>query len=258
VASAGPYANGLQACSRQITTPAPHHSIFLQAVCSSWCPVNSVKADIIILHISLSYVNNADIIVVSVTVRDDNKADIVVVRWYSSAHSCTLRSRWCYSYPYWSTLQCQWNQQGYCLLRLLLISICVRFFSVVFLVLDPQTSSQSNLTKGRITTAHGWCYLFLQLVATCTLKIAPSHGVSGPPCDTMFLGPTLVSPWRKSRSGGAQFLRANFAFSRKITIFPQILLCAQLLRKFTTLRSAIVRKFCNLRAICVKIFTFSC
>ena len=29
--------------SRQITTPAPHHSI-LQAGCSSWCPTNSVKA----------------------------------------------------------------------------------------------------------------------------------------------------------------------------------------------------------------------
>jgi len=24
--------------------PAPHHSIFLQAKCSSWCPTNSVKA----------------------------------------------------------------------------------------------------------------------------------------------------------------------------------------------------------------------
>jgi len=29
--------------SRQITTPAPHHS-FLQDRCSSWCPTNSVKA----------------------------------------------------------------------------------------------------------------------------------------------------------------------------------------------------------------------
>ena len=28
----------------QITTPAPHHSIFLQAGCSSWRPTNSVKA----------------------------------------------------------------------------------------------------------------------------------------------------------------------------------------------------------------------
>jgi len=30
--------------SRQITTPAPHHSIFLQAGCPSCHPTNSVKA----------------------------------------------------------------------------------------------------------------------------------------------------------------------------------------------------------------------
>jgi len=30
--------------SRQITMPTPHHSNFLQAGCSSWCPTNSVKA----------------------------------------------------------------------------------------------------------------------------------------------------------------------------------------------------------------------
>jgi len=30
--------------SRQITTPAPHHSVFLQAGCSSYRPTNSVKA----------------------------------------------------------------------------------------------------------------------------------------------------------------------------------------------------------------------
>jgi len=30
--------------SRQITTPAPHHSVFLQARCPSWRPTNSVKA----------------------------------------------------------------------------------------------------------------------------------------------------------------------------------------------------------------------
>ena len=30
--------------SRQITTPAPHHSSFLQARCPSCCPTNSVKA----------------------------------------------------------------------------------------------------------------------------------------------------------------------------------------------------------------------
>ena len=30
--------------SRQITTPAPHHSVFLQAGCPSCCPTNSVKA----------------------------------------------------------------------------------------------------------------------------------------------------------------------------------------------------------------------
>ena len=31
-------------CSRQITTPGPHHSIFLQAGCPSCRPTNSVKA----------------------------------------------------------------------------------------------------------------------------------------------------------------------------------------------------------------------
>ena len=31
-------------CSRQITTPATHHSVFLQAGCPSCCPTNSVKA----------------------------------------------------------------------------------------------------------------------------------------------------------------------------------------------------------------------
>ena len=30
--------------SRQITTPAPHHSVFLQDGCPSCCPTNSVKA----------------------------------------------------------------------------------------------------------------------------------------------------------------------------------------------------------------------
>ena len=30
--------------SRQITTSAPHHSVFLQAGCPSCCPTNSVKA----------------------------------------------------------------------------------------------------------------------------------------------------------------------------------------------------------------------
>ena len=31
-------------CCRQTTTPAPHHSVFLQAGCPSCCPTNSVKA----------------------------------------------------------------------------------------------------------------------------------------------------------------------------------------------------------------------
>ena len=30
--------------SRQITTSAPHHSVFLQARCPSWCSANSIKA----------------------------------------------------------------------------------------------------------------------------------------------------------------------------------------------------------------------
>ena len=38
-------------CSRQITTPAPHHSVFLQARYPSCCPTNSVKAlKAVILH----------------------------------------------------------------------------------------------------------------------------------------------------------------------------------------------------------------
>jgi len=37
------------ACSRQITTPAPHDSIFLQAGCPSCHPTNSVKELIIIV-----------------------------------------------------------------------------------------------------------------------------------------------------------------------------------------------------------------
>jgi len=43
VASAGRYAS-LHLASRQITTPAPHHSVFLQAGCPSCRPTNSVKA----------------------------------------------------------------------------------------------------------------------------------------------------------------------------------------------------------------------
>ena len=31
-------------CPRQITMPAPHHSVFLQAGCPSCCPTNSVRA----------------------------------------------------------------------------------------------------------------------------------------------------------------------------------------------------------------------
>jgi len=36
----------MQVCTslRQITTPAPHHSVFLQAGCPSCRPTNSVKA----------------------------------------------------------------------------------------------------------------------------------------------------------------------------------------------------------------------
>ena len=43
VASAGPYAS-LHLGSRQITMPATHHSVFLQARCPSCRPTNSVKA----------------------------------------------------------------------------------------------------------------------------------------------------------------------------------------------------------------------
>ena len=41
VASAGPYANNLAPCSRQITNTSPVN--FLLAGCSFWCPINSVK-----------------------------------------------------------------------------------------------------------------------------------------------------------------------------------------------------------------------
>jgi len=43
---------------------------------------------------------------VNVVMISDNKADIIVVRWYSVAHGCTLWSRWCYTYPHWSSVQC--------------------------------------------------------------------------------------------------------------------------------------------------------
>jgi len=42
MASTGPYAN--LHITRQITTLAPHHSVFLQAGCPSCRPTNSVKA----------------------------------------------------------------------------------------------------------------------------------------------------------------------------------------------------------------------
>jgi len=41
----------LAPCSRQTTTPAPHHSVFLQAGCPSCRPTNSVKALKEILHL---------------------------------------------------------------------------------------------------------------------------------------------------------------------------------------------------------------
>ena len=44
VASAGPYASLHLAPDRETTTPAPHHSVFLQAGCPSCRPTNSVKA----------------------------------------------------------------------------------------------------------------------------------------------------------------------------------------------------------------------
>ena len=34
----------IMSCSRQTTTPAPHHSVFLQAGCPSCRPTNSIKA----------------------------------------------------------------------------------------------------------------------------------------------------------------------------------------------------------------------
>ena len=50
-------------CCRQITTPTPHHSVFLQAGCTSWCPTNSVKA--LKVQYVLNY-NNIDLDMLSV------------------------------------------------------------------------------------------------------------------------------------------------------------------------------------------------
>jgi len=44
VVSTGPYANHLHLTPDKKTVPAPHHSTFWQAGCSSRCPANSVKA----------------------------------------------------------------------------------------------------------------------------------------------------------------------------------------------------------------------
>ena len=40
---------------RQITTPTPHHSIFLQAICSSWCPTNSVRLLKVIVQARINF-----------------------------------------------------------------------------------------------------------------------------------------------------------------------------------------------------------
>jgi len=51
-------------CSRQITTPAPHHSSFLQARCPSCRPTNSVKAPKALQYnnsVNLPYVVDADL-----------------------------------------------------------------------------------------------------------------------------------------------------------------------------------------------------
>ena len=63
-----------------------------------------------------------------------------------------------------------------------------------------------------------------------------------------------ISPRRKSRSCGAQFLR-KFRLFAQTRDFRKFCLGVQFLRKFATLRSAIfhkVRKFCNLCAICAQ------
>ena len=44
--------------SRQITMPAPHHSIFLQAGCPSCCPTNSVKALKAVVPDNYNYYNH--------------------------------------------------------------------------------------------------------------------------------------------------------------------------------------------------------
>jgi len=50
-------------CCRQITTPAPHHSIFLQAWCSSWCQINSVKAlKVCLCPMSLVYLTSSSLL----------------------------------------------------------------------------------------------------------------------------------------------------------------------------------------------------
>jgi len=68
--------------------------------------------------------------------------------------------------------------------------------------------------------------------AACYKQISTSH-ISG-------------SPEENRDLAGCNFC-ANFAFSHKVAIFRKFCLGAQFLRKFATLRSAIFRKFCNLR-----------
>jgi len=50
----------MQVCTRQITTPALHHSVFLQAGCPSCRPTNSVKAlaDSAIINLSHLVIGN--------------------------------------------------------------------------------------------------------------------------------------------------------------------------------------------------------
>jgi len=63
-----------------------------------------------------------------------------------------------------------------------------------------KTSGQSNLTKGRVATAHGWYCLYVAIGRSFPLKIAPSHAGSGPHLMCGSLGPPESTTQRASRS----------------------------------------------------------
>ena len=55
--------------SRQITTPAPQHSVFLQARCPSCCPTNSVKALKATDRYAVGYATNNNTVTLHTTIK---------------------------------------------------------------------------------------------------------------------------------------------------------------------------------------------